>query len=71
MSVRSTAVEAARAAGRIQKKRYGTPLSVRHKGAVDLVTEVDIACEEAIRAILARGAPGTAVLGAYLQRMGR
>lgn len=57
------AVEAVRAAGAIQKARYGTALTVRHKGAVDLVTEVDLACEEAIRDILARRSPGTAILG--------
>lgn len=56
------AVEAARAAGRIQRERYGTALRVRHKGAVDLVTEVDLACEEVIREVLAREAPGTAIL---------
>jgi myo-inositol-1(or 4)-monophosphatase len=57
------AVEAARAAGKIQRSRLGTNFSVRHKGAVDLVTEVDTACEKAVREILTRRAPGTAVLG--------
>jgi len=61
--VLAVAVEAARAAGRIQRERFGTPFAVRHKGAVDLVTEVDLACEEAIREALAQLAPGTAVLG--------
>ncbi|MBE0617693.1 MAG: inositol monophosphatase [Proteobacteria bacterium] len=59
----AVAVEAARAAGRIQRERFRTPFAVRRKGAVDLVTEVDLACEEAIREVLARLAPGTAVLG--------
>lgn len=57
------AIEAARAAGQIQRDRFRTEFEVRHKGAVDLVTEVDLACEESIRAVLARRAPGTAVLG--------
>ena len=57
------AVAAARAAGEIQRRHRGGTFAVRHKGAVDLVTEVDLACEEAIREVLARGAPGTAVLG--------
>jgi myo-inositol-1(or 4)-monophosphatase len=57
------AVAAARAAGAIQRRRWGEAVAVRHKGAVDLVTEVDLACEEAIREVLARRAPGTAVLG--------
>ncbi len=55
------AVRAARAAGAIQlRSRPGT---ARHKGTVDLVTEVDLACEAAIRAILTEGAPGVPVLG--------
>ncbi len=57
------AVAAARTAGEIQRRHRGGAFAVRHKGAVDLVTEVDLACEEAIREVLARGAPGTAVLG--------
>jgi myo-inositol-1(or 4)-monophosphatase len=61
--VLAVAVEAARAAGRIQRERYRTGFAVRRKGAVDLVTEVDLACEEAIRQVLARLAPGTPVLG--------
>ncbi len=57
------AVEAARAAGKIQREYYGRPVEVRHKGAVDLVTEVDLRCEEAVREILNRLASGTAILG--------
>ena len=57
------AVEAARAAGAIQREKYGHRIEVRHKGLVDLVAEVDVACEEAIRAVLARRAPGVAMLG--------
>ncbi|MBI5015637.1 MAG: inositol monophosphatase [Deltaproteobacteria bacterium] len=54
---------AARRAGAIQRERYRTGLTVRQKGALDLVTDVDVACEEAIREVLRRRAPGTAVLG--------
>jgi myo-inositol-1(or 4)-monophosphatase len=61
--VLDVAVEAARAAGAIQRERYRSAFRVRNKGAVDLVTEVDLACEEAIRSVLDRRAPGTAVLG--------
>jgi len=57
------AVEAARTAGAIQRERYRSDFRVRNKGALDLVTEVDLACEEAIRSVLAHRAPGTAVLG--------
>jgi myo-inositol-1(or 4)-monophosphatase len=56
------AVEAARAAGEIQRRRFRGDFAVRRKGAVDLVTDVDLACEEAIRETLARLCPGTTIL---------
>jgi myo-inositol-1(or 4)-monophosphatase len=46
------AIEAAQAAGVLLRDRSG--LRVRHKGAVDLVTQVDLACEQAIREVLQR-----------------
>jgi myo-inositol-1(or 4)-monophosphatase len=54
------AVEAAWAAVACQRAR---PSRVDHKGAVDLVTDVDLASEEAIRAVLSRGTPDIPVLG--------
>jgi myo-inositol-1(or 4)-monophosphatase len=48
-ALRAVAEKAALAAGRIQQTR---PTEVTHKGRVDLVTEIDLACEEAIRALL-------------------
>ncbi len=56
------AVQAALAAGQLLQ-RPGRPTDVRHKGAVDLVTEVDLACERAIRAVLAQHTPDIPVLG--------
>ncbi len=56
----AVALEAARAAARLQAVR---PRQVHHKGAVDLVTEVDLASEAAIREILARHTPDIPVLG--------
>jgi myo-inositol-1(or 4)-monophosphatase len=53
------AKEAALAAGRLQQ---GRPHDVRLKGAVNLVTEVDLASEAAIREILEREVPGVPVL---------
>jgi myo-inositol-1(or 4)-monophosphatase len=44
----AVAAEAALRAGAIQKARYGQVLEVRHKGEIDLQTEVDRACEDAI-----------------------
>lgn len=54
------AERAARAAGAIIQAR--APSVVRHKGTVDLVTEVDLAAEEAIRTILEADTPGTPIL---------
>lgn len=54
------AIEAAQAAAVLQRAR---PTRVDHKGAIDLVTEVDLACERAIRAVLAKHTPDVPVLG--------
>ena len=50
-----TAVNAARAAGRLQRERLWTEFAIDFKGVVDLVTEVDRACESLIVGML-RGA---------------
>ncbi len=44
----AVAIEAAVRAGRIQKERYASGVRVEYKGEIDLVTEVDRACELAI-----------------------
>jgi myo-inositol-1(or 4)-monophosphatase len=47
------AMQAALRAGAIQKERFGDPtLVVQHKGAIDLVTEVDRRCEQVILEVL-------------------
>lgn len=51
---------AARAAAELLRAR---PARVDHKGAVDLVTEVDLASERVIRAHLERAAPGIPIQG--------
>ena len=49
----AVAMEAVLRAGALQKERYGDPtLVVEHKGAIDLVTEVDRHCEKAILEVL-------------------
>jgi myo-inositol-1(or 4)-monophosphatase len=53
----SVAAEAVLKAGAIQRERYGTDFAVHHKGAIDLVTEVDKACEDAILGILRKRFP--------------
>ena len=44
----ATATQAVLRSGAIQRQRYGTDFKVEHKGVIDLVTEVDRACEEVI-----------------------
>ena len=49
----------AREAGKLQRERYETTLEIRTKSAaIDLVTEVDQACEQLIVAALAAKRPG-------------
>jgi myo-inositol-1(or 4)-monophosphatase len=55
------AERAARAAGAVLGR--GRATDVRHKGAIDLVTEMDLAAEEAVRAVLERETPGVPILG--------
>lgn len=47
-----TAARAALAGGALLRGLYGKPHRVTHKGAIDLVTEADVAAEEKILAIL-------------------
>jgi myo-inositol-1(or 4)-monophosphatase len=55
------AIEAAGAAEALL--RGARPDAVRHKGPADLVTELDLRCEAAIRDVLARHLPDIPVLG--------
>lgn len=50
--------EAALAGGAILKELYGKPHRITHKGAIDLVTEADVAAEEAIINHLQAKCPG-------------
>jgi myo-inositol-1(or 4)-monophosphatase len=54
----AVAAEAVLKAGAIQKERYGKDFQIHHKGEIDLVTEVDRACEDAILSILRSRFPG-------------
>jgi myo-inositol-1(or 4)-monophosphatase len=57
------AVGLAREAGAIQRNRYGTELRVRTKSAaIDLVTDVDDACEKLIVESIQSKRPGDAIL---------
>ena len=48
----AVATESVLRAGRIQRQRYGTGVPIEYKGEIDLVTEVDRACELAIVGLL-------------------
>lgn len=54
----ATAAEAALRAGALQKASYGHELEIRHKGEIDLVTEVDRSCEDAVVALIRERFPG-------------
>ena len=58
-----TAIRAVREAGALQLEALGGALVVHKKGAIDLVTEVDLAIERRVRALLAERHPDHAVLG--------
>jgi myo-inositol-1(or 4)-monophosphatase len=60
--VLATAARAALAAGAIIRDRYGRTHQIAHKGAIDLVTEADLAAEEKIIDLLQAELPGTAIL---------
>jgi myo-inositol-1(or 4)-monophosphatase len=58
----NTAIEAARAAGRLIMQKYHHPIAVRVKGLRDLVTEVDLAAQEVIVNLIAARFPSHAIL---------
>lgn len=57
-----TAGMAALDAGAVIRSLYGKPHQIRHKGAIDLVTEADLASEKAILDIVRREFPEIAVM---------
>lgn len=63
MSYMDIAVETASAAGRILRAYADRAFEVKKKGDINLVTEVDLACEAEARRVLARLSPDIPVLG--------
>ena len=59
----ATALDAALAAGRIQRSFFRQNPSVEKKGPIDLVTAADLAAERAFRELIARRFPSHDVLG--------
>jgi myo-inositol-1(or 4)-monophosphatase len=56
------AIEAAREAGRIQKRSYGRAGKVEYKGEIDLVSDVDRLCEKAIVGTITEAFPDHDIL---------
>ena len=63
----ATAVEAVLRAGEIQMARFGTRIEISKKGAIDLVTEVDLEVEMMFRQMIAARFPTHDVLAEELQ----
>ncbi len=62
MNLTAVAEEAARQAGSIIQAGAGNRLDIRHKGAIDMVTQIDLAAEEAIRFCLHKHTPDIPIL---------
>jgi myo-inositol-1(or 4)-monophosphatase len=62
----ATATEIVLKAGAIQMERHGTNFRVDKKGAIDLVTEVDLECERMCRTVLAERFPTHDILAEEL-----
>jgi myo-inositol-1(or 4)-monophosphatase len=66
----ATAIEAVIRAGDVQLARFGTALRVDKKGAIDLVTEIDLQIEREFRATIADRFPDHVVLGEEFESRG-
>ncbi len=51
------AVRCARESGRIQRRRYEKNFEIHHKGEINLVTDVDFACQEQIIKLIQKNFP--------------
>jgi myo-inositol-1(or 4)-monophosphatase len=66
----ATAVEAVVRAGNVQLSRFGTDVRIDKKGAIDLVTEIDLQIEREFRAMIAERFPDHVVLGEEFEASG-
>ena len=57
-------------AGEFQKSRFGSTIKIHKKGAIDLVTEVDLEVERRFRAMIAERFPNHAVLAEEMGESG-
>lgn len=66
----ATAIEAVLRAGDVQMARFGRDMRIDKKGAIDLVTEVDLEVERGFRAMIADRFPDHVVLGEEFEAHG-
>jgi myo-inositol-1(or 4)-monophosphatase len=66
----ATAIEAVVRAGDVQLSRFGTDVRVDKKGAIDLVTEIDLQIEREFRVMIAERFPEHVVLGEEFESRG-
>ncbi len=59
----ATAIEAVLRAGDVQMQHFGRAMQIDKKGAIDLVTNIDLEVERGFRAMIARRFPDHVVLG--------
>jgi len=62
----TTAIEAVVLAGDLQMERFGGDVQIDKKGAIDLVTDVDVAVERRFRALIAERFPDHQILAEEL-----
>ncbi len=67
----STAIEAVLRAGDVQMRDFGGVMQVDKKGAIDLVTNIDVEVERGFRAMIAERFPDHAVLGEEFVQAGQ
>jgi myo-inositol-1(or 4)-monophosphatase len=65
----ATAIESVIRAGAIQMERFGRAMRVDKKGAIDLVTEIDLEVERGFRALIGERFPRHVVLGEEFSEM--
>ena len=66
----ATAIEAVLRAGEVQLAAFGTGVRIDKKGAIDLVTEIDLQIEREFRQMIAGRFPDHAVLGEEFEATG-
>jgi myo-inositol-1(or 4)-monophosphatase len=67
----STAIDAVKRAGELQIARFGSGVHIHKKGAIDLVTEVDVEVERMFRALIAERFPDHDVLAEEMGQTSR